>query len=212
MQIVILGTKAQEEELMQGSPPPAAELIWLTDLHQISNYRSADAVFDLLFENDIKRIKLLGDAKLELVIINSVCDTLLETNASFVRIAGWNTFLSSTVVEGSCLDETKKISAQEVLAQLGKEVKWLRDTPGFVTPRVVSMIINEAYLALEEGVSTTEEIDTAMKLGTNYPYGPIEWGNRVGLQNIVNLLNKLSVTQPRYTPAPLLVQETNKAI
>jgi 3-hydroxybutyryl-CoA dehydrogenase len=74
------------------------------------------------------------------------------------------------------------------------------------------MIINEAYLALGEGVSTPEEIDTAMKLGTNYPFGPIEWGSHIGLQNVVTLLHKLSVVQPRYTPADLLVQKTDKAI
>jgi 3-hydroxybutyryl-CoA dehydrogenase len=55
-------------------------------------------------------------------------------------------------------------------------------------------------------------MDTAMKLGTAYPYGPFEWGNKIGLQNIVNLLKKLSKKQPRYTPCELLVQETDKAI
>ena len=48
------------------------------------------------------------------------------------------------------------------------------DIPGFISARVVSMIINEAYFALEEEVSSKEEIDTAMKLGTNYPYGPFD--------------------------------------
>ncbi len=79
-----------------------------------------------------------------------------------------------------------------MLAHFGRRVEWLPDEPGFVTPRVISMIINEAYFAFAEGVSTPEEIDTAMKLGTNYPYGPIEWGNRIGLQNVVRLLKKLA--------------------
>ncbi len=88
----------------------------------------------------------------------------------------------------------------------------MSDIPGFITPRVISMIINEAYFALAQGVSTPEEIDKAMKLGTAYPYGPLEWATRIGLQNIVTLLQKLSVAQSRYAPCELLVQETNKAI
>jgi 3-hydroxybutyryl-CoA dehydrogenase len=74
------------------------------------------------------------------------------------------------------------------------------------------MIINEAFFALSENVTTIEEIDTAMKLGTAYPYGPFEWGNKIGLQNIVTLLKKLSKKQPRYIPCELLVQETDQAI
>jgi 3-hydroxybutyryl-CoA dehydrogenase len=83
----------------------------------------------------------------------------------------------------------------------------LPDEPGFITPRVISMIINEAYFALEEGVSTKEEINTAMKLGTAYPYGPFEWAERIGVRNILVLLNRLSKEKSQYKPAPLLVEE-----
>lgn len=69
------------------------------------------------------------------------------------------------------------------------------------------MIINEAWLSLGEGVSTKEEIDTAMKLGTNYPYGPFEWGNKIELKNVYQLLTALSKTNPRYEPAALLKKE-----
>jgi 3-hydroxybutyryl-CoA dehydrogenase len=74
------------------------------------------------------------------------------------------------------------------------------------------MIINEAYFALADDVSTKEEIDIAMKMGTAYPYGPFEWGNKIGLQNIVTLLQKLSVQQPRYAPCELLVHQANRSI
>src|ERR1700710_2457559 len=49
--------------------------------------------------------------------------------------------------------------------------------------RVVAMIINEAYYALDAGVSSKESIDLAMKLGTGYPYGPFEWADRIGLRS-----------------------------
>lgn len=212
MQIVILSTQAQKEELIKGGIPSGAELVWLSDLHEITRHNSADAIIDLLFENNAARVDTLCECKDTLVIINSVTDTLRETNAAFIRIGGWNTFLTSTKIEGCCLQEAKKEKAEKVFEQLGKTVEWLPDTPGLVTPRVVSMIINEAYLALQEGVSTPAEIDTAMKLGTAYPYGPIEWGNLIGLQRIVTLLNKLAHAQPRYTPAVLMVQETDRSI
>jgi 3-hydroxybutyryl-CoA dehydrogenase len=69
------------------------------------------------------------------------------------------------------------------------------------------MIINEAYFALEENVSTKEEIDIAMKLGTNYPYGPFEWAKKIGLKNVVRLLTELSLSEKRYQPAGLLLKE-----
>jgi 3-hydroxybutyryl-CoA dehydrogenase len=72
------------------------------------------------------------------------------------------------------------------------------DEIGFITPRVVSMIINEAFIALKEGVSTKGEIDTAMKLGTNYPYGPFEWAEKIGVEKIKSLLDKLSMQEKRY--------------
>ena len=146
-----------------------------------------------------------------LIIINSVTDILEEINYSFVRINGWPTFLNGNIVEASYLDVENKIKTEEVFALFGKSIEWLRDLPGFVTPRVISMIINEAFFALKEGVSTPEEINTAMKLGTAYPFGPFEWGEKIGLINVVALLQKLAKQQARYTPCSLLVQESNRS-
>ena len=70
------------------------------------------------------------------------------------------------------------------------------------------MIINEAYYALEENVSTKQQIDIAMKLGTNYPYGPFEWGEKIGIEKIYLLLKKLSAQNKRYTISHSLEQET----
>jgi len=66
------------------------------------------------------------------------------------------------------------------------------------------IIINEAFLTVEENVSVEKEIDTAMKLGTNYPYGPFEWGEKIGLNKVVYLLEVLEKEQNRYKPAGLL--------
>jgi 3-hydroxybutyryl-CoA dehydrogenase len=69
------------------------------------------------------------------------------------------------------------------------------------------MIVNEAYFALEANVSTKHDIDVAMKLGTNYPYGPFEWGKKIGLQEIYNLLTTLSTIDKKFTPCKLLELE-----
>jgi 3-hydroxybutyryl-CoA dehydrogenase len=73
-----------------------------------------------------------------------------------------------------------------------------------IAARVIAMIINEAYWGLGEGISTKAEIDIAMKSGTNYPYGPFEWSEKIGLSKIGALLKKLSEEDRRYALAPAL--------
>lgn len=206
MQIVVCCNDEQKDELLATGFDGQGNITWVFEKTDLLHYRSADAVIDLLYENTKANNALLRQLP-GLKIINSVCDTLGETNPHFVRINGWPTFLKGAVLEGSGKDEGLKKLAEAVFATFHKTIEWLPDVPGFVVPRVVSLIINEAYFALAEGVSTRAEIDIAMKLGTAYPFGPFEWGEKLGLKNIVSLLQKLSTEQPRYAPAPLLVKE-----
>ena len=129
-----------------------------------------------------------------------------ELPPGFIRINGWNSFLKRNLVEAAGADENKK-AGEKVFSCFNKSTEWVPDIPGFITPRVISMIINEAWFTLDEKVSTKEEIDTAMKLGTNYPYGPFEWGTRIGLKNVYELLTMLSKINSRYTPSSLLQKE-----
>jgi 3-hydroxybutyryl-CoA dehydrogenase len=78
-----------------------------------------------------------------------------------------------------------------------------------ITARILAVLINEAWYTWQEGVSSKEEIDTAMRLGTNYPLGPFEWGARIGLDRIVGLLEVMSRTDPRYIPADTLKKAVN---
>ena len=79
------------------------------------------------------------------------------------------------------------------------------EPPENVSLRVISCIINEAYLALSEGVATAEDIDQAMKLGANYPKGPFEWTNEIGPNQILQTLDSLKTTHGEaYLPAPAL--------
>lgn len=97
-------------------------------------------------------------------------------------------------------------AAERILTVLGREVEWVQDSAGLVLPRLVSMIINEAVTALVEGVASEADIDTAMKLGTNYPHGPLAWADQIGLDQVYATLQGVYDEQQedRYRPAPLL--------
>jgi 3-hydroxybutyryl-CoA dehydrogenase len=74
-----------------------------------------------------------------------------------------------------------------------------------VSLRVISCIVNEAFLALSEGVATAEDIDRAMKLGANYPKGPFEWVEEIGARSIVETLDSLRAANgDAYLAAPAL--------
>lgn len=205
MRIVVLANKSQREALI--SAGVSADVVWVEQEDDLLHYGEADAFVDLQFVNVDRRCQLLEKLQPRPVIVNSVIDTLDDIGLPFARVNAWTTFLSSPVLEASCQSEATKAKANEAFSAFNKQVEWVPDAPGFVSARVISMIVNEAFLTLAEGVSTKEEINTAMKLGTAYPYGPFEWAEKIGLQSIVALLQKLSISQTRYTPAELLLQE-----
>jgi 3-hydroxybutyryl-CoA dehydrogenase len=90
------------------------------------------------------------------------------------------------------MEKSKTDIVNEIFSVLGWKHKMVPDIPGLISARVIAMVINEAYYTLQEQVSTKEEIDIAMKLGTNYPFGPFEWSSIIGLNNIYQLLTKMS--------------------
>jgi 3-hydroxybutyryl-CoA dehydrogenase len=75
-----------------------------------------------------------------------------------------------------------------------------------IAARMLATIVNEAASAVEDGVATPDAIDTAMRLGTNYPSGPLEWGERIGLPHVLHTLEALHASVPdgRYRVVPLL--------
>ena len=207
MKIVVLANESLRMELLAQGLKENVQAEWITEPEALLHQPGADAYVDLLFNNDKKRIELLRQLLPKPVLINAVVTTLSQLPAGFIRINGWNTFLKRPVAEASCMDSGFKKGATDIFSSFNKMTEWVTDEPGFISARVIAMIINEAYFTLQDEVSSKEEIDTAMKLGTNYPYGPFEWSMKIGLKNIYELLECLSKTNNRYKPAALLKKE-----
>ncbi|MGV3489583.1 MAG: 3-hydroxyacyl-CoA dehydrogenase [Tuberibacillus sp.] len=101
-------------------------------------------------------------------------------------------------------DETARF-VEQVAKQMGKETVTVNEFPGFVTSRISALVGNEAFYMLQEGIGTPEEIDKAIKLGLNYPMGPFELADLVGLDTRLNNLRYLhEKLGEKYRPAPLL--------
>ena len=111
------------------------------------------------------------------------------------------------VVRALETDAETLAATAEVGARMGKEVIIIKESPGFITSRINAMIGNEAFLLLQEGVASAEDIDKAVKLGLNHPMGPFELVDLVGLDTRLHILEYLHKSLgEKYRPAPLLVQ------
>ena len=100
--------------------------------------------------------------------------------------------------------------AERYFASRGKHVEWVGDAPGLVLGRIVSQLVNEAAFALGREIGTAQDIDTAMLLGFNHPRGPLEWGEAIGYENVLGVLDALhrELGEERYRAAPLLRRMT----
>jgi len=100
--------------------------------------------------------------------------------------------------------------AEGFFGRMDKEVSVVQDTPGMVLPRILCMLVNEASFALGERIARRVDIDTAMKLGTHYPHGPLEWGMIIGLEQVRAVLDGMrsGFGEERYRTAPLLARGT----
>jgi 3-hydroxybutyryl-CoA dehydrogenase len=107
---------------------------------------------------------------------------------------------------------TAKTSALRVAAgffqALGKSVCEVADLPGMLVMRSVCLLVNEAALAISHKVCSARDLDTAMRLGVNYPLGPLEWGEKLDLQRVAQVVQNIhsAYGDDRYRPTPLLIR------
>lgn len=135
--------------------------------------------------------------------------TLQLNPERLIGIGLYDTFSKSNRIEiaPSKITNTQiLINAESFLNETGIIYSIVPDRVGLIFPRIISMIINEAAQVYSEKIAAKEDLDTAMKLGTNYPFGPLEWADRLGVGLIYNILSSLQrdFGEDRYRPHPLL--------
>lgn len=97
-------------------------------------------------------------------------------------------------------------TGKDFVAKLGKKGVEIVESPGFVTTRLIVPLLNEAMYALMEGVTSKDDVDSAMKLGYGMQFGPLELADRMGLDTLLNLMNHLfrETGESKFRPCPLI--------
>ncbi len=206
--IIPLEAVEHEEELVE-IPEPADNL---------------DAIFDLTWGLPVGKLQSLDVAarmrsEHTLLFTNVLTGTATAARAwlgielpviGFAFAAGIVDVLDTIEVSSALQNDPEAIEAASSLLSglTQKRIEVVEDRVALVSPRVLSMIINEASFALAEGVASAEDIDTAMRLGTNYPRGPLAWSDVIGAGTVVAILDALfeEYHEERYRASTLLRQ------
>lgn len=216
--LAIIGESRLCQELLELSRGAGQDAVLLSDLAELTP--TTPVVIETSSSPMEKKKSILQRLDLAMpapaVIITSCLGFATTLMASWTtkpeRIVGFATFSpfkDRKVIElaaGMRTAESAIQSAEQVFKSIGKETVRVKDTAGLTFPRILSLIINEAVRSLEEGVATAEEIDVAMRLGVNYPNGPLRWADQIGLDEVLAVLEGLQreTGEDRYRPAPLL--------
>lgn len=195
----------------------------LSPVHQVSNVidkNKTNLIFEITtFDKEFKfsNIDLFNSTAGDntVIISNSNCIKLLD-QARYTKNPGrllgmslYPTFSLTKGLEFSITNFSNVESIQiveDAFRHVEMEKFWVQDKPGMINLRLICLIINEAYLVWQEKTANREDIDTAMKLGTNYPFGPIEWSERIGIDNVYAILYAMNEEygEDRYRITPLL--------
>ncbi len=201
MHIVVKADTMQRDEFMSKPISESVKITWFVSETLIPE---ADAYFDLLYEEQGSGFATITNKP---VFVNVVIGTGKTLPKNCIRMNAWYGFLNREMIELAETTSIKDFQVENILQEMGWKYRIVSDTAGMIAARIIAMIINEAYFGLGEDISSKAEIDIAMKLGTNYPYGPFEWSEKIGLKKIYLLLKKLSEEDKRYAVAPALENE-----
>ncbi|MFM6983165.1 MAG: 3-hydroxyacyl-CoA dehydrogenase family protein [Chitinophagaceae bacterium] len=194
MKIAAIGTPEKLEEL--NSILSTVELSY-TRLESTKNIHTGgyDFVFDLNFDDCVAGIEdylllpestfiFLSGVKVQ---IEAVLPKKLWKNV--VLINAMRSFLKRSSIEYSTLSEN--FDSAFFLNMGWKDSNRVDSRLGMVSPRIICMIINEAFFTVQEGTANAEDINKGMKLGTAYPHGPFEWCDMIGIKDVYETLNAL---------------------
>ena len=191
-----------------------------TSIDMMNAVKDVDYVIEAVFERAEVKLPIFGQ-------LEEVCpkETILASNTSGIpvsllasatkrpeKVIGTHFMNPVPLMKGVEIvktlltsEETIEISLDFIKA-LGKETVVVKDSPGFVTNRIITLVMNEAAKLLEESLASIEDIDKIEKLSHNWPMGPFELADLVGIDVIVDLLEGIyqQTGWERYKPAPLL--------
>ncbi|MEL6219363.1 MAG: 3-hydroxybutyryl-CoA dehydrogenase [Pseudomonadota bacterium] len=183
---------------------------------------TCDLIIESAVENETIKHKIFADLKPHLGE-----QTLLTTNTSSISITRLATatdrperfmglhFMNPVpvmqlveLIRGIATDDVTFQAMKGVVDRLGKTAAVAEDFPAFIVNRILLPMINEAIYTLYEGVGSVTSIDTAMRLGTNHPMGPLELADFIGLDTCLAIMHVLheGLADTKYRPCPLLVK------
>ncbi len=212
MRIKIKGTHTQKEELKKRISSDH-ELIEVKN----NQFDDCDMIIDLSFDEDWQNLNNYSTLENKVIVVGATRRQLEKVVADFdekihCNLFGINslpTFVNRDLAEMTSLSKEERSSIEPLFEALNWPIKWVESRVGMVSPRVVCMIINEAYYTVQEGTASKEDIDIGMKLGTAYPMGPFEWKEKIGIWNVYTLLEAIyeDTKDERYKICPLLKTE-----
>jgi 3-hydroxybutyryl-CoA dehydrogenase len=216
MHILVVGDAARYEELQQKGLG-SHRVRWVQDIDTVILPGTFDLVIDLVLDDALHHAAAYAKAPAVPVLAGLAKTSLSELMGRYAFSYGFNIiacnwlpgFINRQVTETAILDDEQKPVLESLMQQLGWSYALVQDSVGMVTPRVVSMIINEAYFTAAAGTASRGDIDIAMRLGTNYPYGPFEWAQRIGIKHVCDILTAVynATGDERYQVCALLQQE-----
>ncbi len=134
------------------------------------------------------------------------------------RVIAVDTFMNfdkhRTIMSTPATSEHTKDISEIIFGVDGVNVDLISDSPAFIVGRVLSMIVNIGCNVAEKGIASPENINLAIKLGLGYPFGPLEWGDKIGAMKVLDILNFLYnfYGDPRYRPTPWLIRRARLGI
>jgi 3-hydroxybutyryl-CoA dehydrogenase len=209
----------QESKLKQAKAGKGAEKA-KTTLSLEEAAKDADLVIESIPENVAQKKELFArlDAicRQQTVFATTTCTLSITELATAVKrrdkFLGMHFFYPvpetklAEIALGEDTSEETFAAVKQVAEKMGMACARLKESPVFIMNRTLVAVINEASYMLMEGLSTVEGIDNAMKLGTNWPKGPFEFADEMGLDTCLQYLELLQkeIGDPKYRPCPLL--------
>lgn len=183
---------------------------------KLPDLQAFSVIFDLCLDEQPSRLSQYAPLAGMLVIGGAVKRSLAEMVSTSsmpisCQLAGINAlpfFLTKQDWELSCWHEQEPLELTALLKSWKVGYHFVADRVGMVTPRIISMIVNEACFTVQEGTADRAGIDQAMRLGVNYPGGPFEWLDKIGAKHIYEVLLSIGedTRNGRYKIAPFLTR------